>query len=348
MKVFVSIPKVGEVINTFVDKKAREYLEANFDVRYSDLERNITADEFKDALGDAEVIITGWGHPQITGEMAKGTNLKYIAHTGGSVGSLVTSEIYDMGIRVISGNALYAESVAEGTICYMLTGLRKTVDKINLVRAGGWAIPGSDNPDEFWKNSSSAQEGLLGKTVGIVSLGAISRYLIDMLKVFRVKIKLYSGHEVEKEYLEKNNIEQVSLNEIFKTCDIVSVHSAMTEKTRGMIGKEQFDLLRDGALFVNTARGRVIKEDEMIEALKENRFKAVLDVYYSEPMEQDNPLRALPNVIPFPHVAGPTTDLRSVITRSVAEAVLQIEKDPSQTPIFEIDRKTASRMTVGG
>ena len=188
MKAFVSIPKVGEVINTFVDKKAREYLEANFEVTYSDLDRNITADEFKKAVGDAEVVITGWGHPQITGEMVKGTNLKYIAHTGGSVGSLVAPELYDMGIRIVSGNPEYAESVAEGTICYMLTGLRKTIDKINLVRAGGWAIPGSDNPDEYWKTSSSAQEGLLGKTVGIVSLGAISKYLIDMLKVFKVKI----------------------------------------------------------------------------------------------------------------------------------------------------------------
>lgn len=348
MKVFVSIPAVGEVRKTFIDEKAQKYLEERFEVTYSEMDRNVTQEEFKAAVGDAEAVITGWGHVQITGEMVDGTKLKYILHTGGSVGSLVAPEIYDMGIRVISGNPIYAESVAEGTICYMLMGLRKSVDRINLVRAGGWQIPKSENPDEYWRYSNGAQLGLLDRTVGIISLGAISRYLIEMLKVFHVKVKVYSGHKIEEEYLKANNLEQVSLNEIFSTCDIVSVHSAMTEKTRGMIGKEQFDLLKDGALFVNTARGRVIKEDEMIEALKENRFNAVLDVYYHEPLEQDSALRKLPNVLPFPHNAGPTTDRRSAVTMRIADTALEIEKDASYTNDFEVSKAVAARMTVGG
>lgn len=348
MKVFVSIPNVGEVNNTFIDEKARKYLEERFEVTYSELDRQVTQAEFKEAIGDAEAVITGWGHPQITLKMTEGTKLKYILHTGGTVGSLVDPDIYNTDIRVISGNPIYAESVAEGTIAYMLAGLRKIPGRINLVRNGGWRVTTGDNPADYWKYSDGSQEGLLGKTVGIVSLGAISRYLIDMLKVFHVKIKLYSGHKVDEEYLKKHDIEQVSLDEIFSTCDIVSVHSAMTEKTRGMIGKKQFDLLRDGALFVNTARGRVIKEDEMIEALKENRFNAVLDVYYNEPLQQDNPLRYLPNVLPFPHVAGPTTDRRSIVTMRIADTALAIEKDSSYTNDFEVDKATASRMTVGG
>ena len=145
----------------------------------------------------------------------------------------------------------------------------------------------------------------------------------------------------------KSDAEQVSLEEIFSTCDIVSVHSAMTEKTKGMIGKKHFDLLKDGALFVNTARGGVIKEEEMIEALKENRFTAVLDVYYNEPLEPDSALRYLPNVIPFPHAGGPTIDRRSVVTMRIADVAVEMEKNPSYVSEYEVDKVAASRMTVG-
>lgn len=349
MKVFVSIPAMSEVKKTFIDESATSYIEERFEVKYSEIEdRQLNAEEFKEAVKDCEAVITGWGHIQITPEMVEGTKLKYILHTGGSVANVTHPDIFDMGIRVISGNPVYAESVAEGTICYMLTGLRKTIKTINLVREGGWKIPKGDDPSDYWRYSDGAQEGLLDKTVGIVSLGAISRFLIDMLKPFHVKIKIYSGHKIDEEYLKEHEAEQVSLNEIFSTCDIVSVHSAMTEKTRGMIGKEQFDLLRDGALFVNTARGRIIKEDEMIEALKENRFNAVLDVYYSEPLKQDNPLRYLPNVIPFPHCGGPTTDRRSTVTKRIADTALEMEKNPSFTNDFEITKAAAARMTVSG
>ena len=348
MKVYVSIPCVGEVRNTFLDEKAEKYIEERFDVTYSTLERQITSEEFKESVGDADAVITGWGHPTITGEMLEGTKIRYILHTGGSVGSLVTSDVFDMGIKVISGNPVYAESVAEGTIGYILASLRKIPDKINRVRSGGWRIPTAAEPKDYWRYSDGADQGLLSKTVGIIGLGAISRFLIDMLEIFHVKMKVYSGHEIEKEYLEKHNLEQVSLEEIFSTCDIVSVHSAMNEKTRGMIGKEHFDLLRDGALFVNTARGRIIREDEMIEALKEMRFNAVLDVYYEEPMQQDNPVRYLPNVLPFPHSGGPTIDMRSIVTQRIADVALNLEKDPSYKSDFEISKEVAARMTVGG
>lgn len=347
MKVFVAIPE-NDVRKTFIDETARKYMEERCEVTYNELASYPTTEEMCEVLKGYDAVLTGWGANLITKEVVEKSGIKYIIHTGGSVGNIVNAETYESDVRVISGNPIYAESVAEGTIGYMMAALRKMPAKIGRVRNGGWNLPAGDDPKEYWRYSDGAQEGLLDKTIGLVSLGAITRFLIDMLKPFRVKIKLYSGHQVDEAYLKEHNIEQVSLNEIFSTCDIVSVHSAMTEKTRGMIGKEQFDLLRDGALFVNTARGRVIKEDEMIEALKENRFNAVLDVYYSEPLEQDNPLRYLPNVLPFPHSAGPTTDRRPYVTMRIVDTALAIEKDPSYTNDFEVSKAAAARMTVGG
>jgi phosphoglycerate dehydrogenase-like enzyme len=157
---------------------------------------------------------------------------------------------------------------------------------------------------------------------------------------------LYSSYPPDEEYCKRYNVTPATVNEIFAKCKIVSLHSAMNERTRGMIGKEQFDLLQDGSLFINTARGRIVKEDEMIEALKENRFTAVLDVYYDEPLEKDSPLRSLDNVYALPHVAGPTHDRRPYIASAVIDNIIKFEKDEEM--VLEISKNVAARMTVGG
>ena len=332
MKVFVSIPTESPVMRTFVADDVKAYLEEKFEVVYSPFtDRQVTKEEFIEYAKDADVVMTGWGHPLIDGEMIEKTAVKLIAHTGGSVGTLVCDETYDAGATVLSGNNFYAESVAEGTVGYILTGLRRIPDYVNSVKAGGWRPEGETT------------ERLLEQTVGIVGLGAISRYLVRMLKPFRVNVKIFSRYPIEEEFLKENNATQASLEEIFSTCKIVSIHSSLTEKSVGMISKKHFDLLQDGALFINTSRGRIIVEEEMIEALKENRFKAVLDVYYNEPLEEDSLLRTLPNVYAIAHMAGPTLDMRAVITKNLAD---EIERFANKQPLtLEISKTYAARMT---
>ena len=110
-----------------------------------------------------------------------------------------------------------------------------------------------------------------------------------------------------------------------------------------MITKAHFDLLQDGAVFINSARGAIIREDEMIEALKENRFRAVLDVYCKEPPELDSPLRSLENVYCMPHVGGPTGDRCPVITMRLADDIVRYtEGKPLR---YSISSDYAKRMT---
>lgn len=334
MKLFVSIPGNTEVMRSFVPEDVKKYLEERFEVVYSPLDCQIKAEEIAQYAGDADAIMTGWGHPMITGEVLENTSIKLVVHTGGSVGSLVDQGVYDRGVRVLSGNNMYADSVAEGVLAYMFTALRKIPDYISCTKNGGWRL-GNDY-----------SEGLLDQTVGIVGMGAISKRVIKLLRPFNVSLKLYSGYPINQAYLAENNAVQASLEEIFSTCKIVSLHSAMNERTRGMIGKEHFDLLQDGAVFINTARGRIVREEEMIEALKENRFRAMLDVYYQEPLAQDCELRSLPNVYCMPHMAGPTTDRRPVITKRLADNLVKFEQ--GQEMDLEISREYAMRMTVGG
>ena len=334
MKIFVSMTKNAMATGTFFDEKARRYIEEKHEVSYYPFEERKSIKEIIEMAKDSDVIITGWGHPLITYDDIKDTNIKIIAHTGGTVANVADISLWENGIKVLSANNLFSESVAEGTIGYMLMGLRHTYKHINAVKNGLW-----------WTETPPLLNGLLEKTVGIIGLGGIARSLIKMLKVFRVNIKIYAEYEVDKEYLRENNAEQVSLEEVFSGCDVVSVHCAMNEETEGLIGKEHFDLLCDGALFVNTARGGIIREDEMIEALKENRFYAVLDVFRKEPLDIESELRTLPNVYPVPHLGGPTIDRHSGITKALADDIERFDKGEEMELEIKVD--AAKRMTKG-
>ena len=335
MKLFVSIPQNSDVLNTFIPDDVKNYLEERFEVTYSPLNRQLTQEEIIIYAQNADAIMTGWQHCPLDGNTLKETSIKLIVHTGGSVGSLVNKEVYERGIRVLSGNNLFADSVAEGVLAYMFTALRKIPDYINNMKIGGWRMDG--NPEYF-------TEGLLDQTIGIIGMGAISKRVINLLKPFNVKLKLYSSYPIDENYLRENNAHQASLEEIFATCKIVSLHSALTERTRNLIGKEHFDLLQNDAIFINTSRGAIIRENEMFEALKENRFRAVLDVFCEEPLAPDSELRNLKNVYCLPHRAGPTMDRRAIITKRLADDMVKFMNGEKMD--LEITGAYASRMTI--
>ena len=331
-KVLVSIPD-GDIKSTFVPKEICEYLEKYFDVTYNQLGRRFQAEELKSMLPEFDAVITGWGHPMLSRDVLEGNDrLKLIVHTGGTVGNLVDSYAYEKGIRVFSGNQLYAESVAEGTVAYILMALRRIPDYIEAVREGNWRTQ-----RDLW-------EGLLDRTVGIVGLGTISRIVVRMLQPFRVKIKMYSHYEIEPEFCEKYNVENASLEEIFSACDIVSVHSALNSENKGLIGKKHFEMLKDGSLFINTSRGAVIDEEALIEELEKNRFRAVLDVFWKEPLELDSKLRSLKNVYCLPHMAGPTLDRRKWITKGLVDEMCKFFEGAEEFEL-EISEEFAGRMT---
>ena len=134
-------------------------------------------DELKAALKDVDVVFTGWGTHKLTGEIIEGADkLKLVAHVGGTVKPYVSEEVYQRGIKVASGHEIYADSVAEGCIAYLLCVLRKLPYYSGQLAEGIWA------GDEERKN-----RGLIGRTVGLVGFGAISKKLIPLLKMFNTK-----------------------------------------------------------------------------------------------------------------------------------------------------------------
>ncbi len=331
MKVLVTLPQ-GDIFDSFISEETIKLLKENFEVTFNTKTENFTPEELYEQGNDKDVLITGWGTPSLksAGFYEKENNLKLLAHTGGSVADYVDESAYKMGIKVISGNVMYAESTAEGALSYILTGLRYIPDDVSAMHG------------DFWKSPFKTR-GLLYKTVGIIGVGAVAKKLMEYLKPFNVKIKVYDTYTVDKEFLKSVNGIQTTLEEVLKTSDIVSLHLALTENTKNFMGKEQFEMMKEGALFVNTSRGAIIDEEALTNELKRNRINAVLDVFSREPLNADNPLRQLKNVYLIPHKAGPAYDYRSVIGYKIAQDVVNFkEKKPL---IYEIPFEQAQRMT---
>ena len=327
MKIFVNIPE-GFRNGSFITPTIKQYLCKIGEVTYNESSSPLGGDELKEALTDKDVVITGWGQPLINSDIAG--DIKLIVHTGGTVGGIVDISVFEKGIKVISGNNYYAESVAEGTLAYMLYALRNMEYYGKMMKDGLWT----------WEAKS---EGLIGQSVGIVSYGAISSRLIPKLRLFTNNIKVYSTHEDEN-LAQREGFTYATLDEIFKTCKIVSVHTAKNPETFHMINKKHFDSLMDGAIFINTSRGAVIDELALIEALKENRFKALLDVYEVEPPKKENELLKLDNVMLFPHMAGPTYDMRERITSYLIDDIVRFKN--GETLQNEITKEIVLQMTI--
>lgn len=265
-------------------------------------------------LEETEVLFTGWGAPRIDEEiLAHARRLKIHAHVGGSVAPYISKEEYDRGIRVLSGNDLYAKSVAEGCLTYTLMALRQLPGVISFMQKEGW------KPDVVMDN------GLIGKKVGLVGYGAIARYYAELLKWFQVDLSVYSGH-ISEEELHRIGARRASKEEIFANCDVISLHSALNDANYGMITSDLIKLIKKDALFVNTARAGLIDSASLMAELETGRFRAVLDVYDEEPLPLDSPYRRMPNVMLLPHVAGPTSDMREVVVLSLAEDILKIDR----------------------
>lgn len=333
-KVLVTIPD-GFAKEHFMTNETQRLLENRFEVIYNKLCRNYTAEEIKNVTTDADIVITGWGTPSLSeAAQAEDCTIKMIAHMAGSVGDLVSQAVYDKGIKVVSGNRLFAVSVAEGTIAYMLAAQRYIPENVIDMRGGA-----------YWKKEGFRESRrIVGRTIGIVGCGMISKELMKMLRPFNVKIKLFSEYPQDKLWLKSMNAEQVGIDEIFESCSIVSLHSSLSEKTRGMIKKEHFEKMQEDALFINTARGAIVREGEMIEAFSERPdLRAFLDVYEKEPLSGESPLRKMKNVYLMPHCGGPTIDMYGEIGRAVAEDVISFANGGELH--CEITASQASRMT---
>ena len=305
MKALVAI-KQDKTFDTFFTKDNIEFAESLGEIVWLDTAKE-SIDDLKEKIRDCDTYISCWGSPALTPDILEcAPKLKLLTHLGSTVAPVVCDEVYERGIKVISGFDYFSKSTAEGAVAYMLAAMRNIPfynDRLKEKR--------------IWREIDDYTDSVIYKKVGLVGYGGVGRYVAKMLSTFDVDMKVSARRELPEEDKKLFGFTQCSMEEIFETCDIISIHLAYNNATHHIIGDELLSKIKKGALLVNTARGAVIDEAAMIKHLQNGDFYAALDVYESEPINMDNPMLSLPNVLMLPHQAGVTVNLRAVLTHDL-------------------------------
>ncbi|MBQ9112172.1 MAG: hypothetical protein IJY08_01165 [Clostridia bacterium] len=312
MKILISCPR-GRTFDSFFTSENIRLAESLGEVVYNPYARNMTSSEAAELMAGCQAYVTCWGAPMLDTEMLEtAPTLRLLTHLGGTPQPFMSREAWRAGIKVISGQAYYSASVAEGVVAYILSALRNIPEYSYRLKY-----------NREWKHAWDTNRGLVGKKVGIVNYNDISAALAKYLTVFGVELYISDDRVIPNRECARLRMTQIPMNNIFRDCDIICVQTPVSEQDGYMIDHEQLCLIRDGALLVNTSRGGIIRQSALINALSVGRFGAVLDVFEREPLseafcvEEDLAMFSLPNVILMPHMAGPTGDLRRIIAREL-------------------------------
>lgn len=256
--------------------------------------QDFTAPDVASALARTEVLITGWGCPQLDEDvLAAAPNLRTVLHAAGSVRSLVGEALWKGGLTVssaVTGNAL---PVAEYTLAMILLAGKDAFAYRERFR----------ETHAYPSTAETADTGNLGRRVGIIGASRVGRRLLELLQPFGLSVALYDPY-VDADEAASLGAELLSLEELLRRSDIVSLHAPDIPETHRMLDRDMLALIRDGGVVINTSRGALVDPDALADELVSGRLSAVLDVTEPEPLPAGSPLYKLPNVFLTPHIAG--------------------------------------------
>ncbi len=200
------------------------------------------------------------------------------------------------GIAVVNVPDVFTEEVADQAFALFLAVNRRVVEYNNLVKAGGWGNRAGMQP--------RAMPKIAGSTMGLVAFGNIARAVARRAQGFGMRV-IAADPYVSPDAMRAASVEPVELDEVFRQADVVSCHVPLLKDTRHMLTAHHFSLMKPTAIFVNTSRGPVVDEAALIAALREGRILgAGLDVTEVEPIQPDNPMLKMDNVVITPHMAS--------------------------------------------
>ena len=240
--------------------------------------------------------------------LERARKLKVIARVGVGTDSIDVQAAARRGIAVCTTPGANASSTADHAVALMLAALRRVPEHDRAVRAGRWPRTGSDTPYE-----------LSGATVGLIGYGSIGRLVHRRLSGFSVRVLVTDPHAATGRGAERAELEPLLLQS-----DIVSLHLPLIPSTRHILDRSRLKLLKPSAVVVNTARGGLIDEEALADALESGALRAAaLDVFALEPPGRSR-LSALPNVVLTPHTGGLSERSVQEMTRRATEAVLAV------------------------
>jgi phosphoglycerate dehydrogenase-like enzyme len=243
-------------------------------------------------LGSVETLFRGWSPPRFDDAFFdKAPKLKAIFYAAGSLGA--PESAWRRGVQVTTAQVANSQPVAEYCLATIIFSLKH-----------GWRLARQTREQRRFVDRNSAP-GCYNATVGLISLGVIARSLLKLLAPFELNVLVYDPFLTDVEAAELG-VEKVSLAEVFQRSDVVSLHTPLRPETQGLIIGEHLSSMKHGATLINTARGAIVREAEMIQVATERQdLQFVLDVTDpQEPPQRDCVLYDLPNVVLTPHIAG--------------------------------------------
>lgn len=253
------------------------------------------------------------GRTKVTAEVIEaGTNLKVIGRAGIGVDNVDVAAASEREIQVVNAPSGSTYSVAELTMGHIL-GMARMIPAADCsMKAGKWE-----------KKKFKGTE-LHGKTIGFIGLGRIGMEVAIRCRAFGMEIMAFDP------YIGRNCVDEICATmvdtpqELFSVCDIISIHTPLTDETRHMVGAEAFAAMKNSAFIINCARGGIIDEDALYHALKDGQIKAAaLDSYENEPL-QDSPLVELDNIFFTPHIGASTKEAQIKAGTIVGGQVIKV------------------------
>ncbi|WP_286680091.1 D-2-hydroxyacid dehydrogenase [Tepidanaerobacter sp. EBM-49] len=251
-------------------------------------------DKIIERIGNAEIVFTN--KVPITREVLEKTNIKYIGVLATGYDVVDINAAKEKGIPVTNIPTYGTASVAQMVFAHILEICHHVAAHSEAVKAGEW----TNNPDWcFWKYPLIE---LADKNMGVIGYGRIGQAVGKIAQAFGMKVLAHDKYQNKD--LESETMKYVDLDELLKNSDVISLHCPLTEENKGIINKSTIAKMKDSVIIINTARGQLIVEEDLAEALNQGKvYAAGLDVVSKEPIKEDNPLLKAKNIFITPHIA---------------------------------------------
>lgn len=275
------------------------------------VQTDITPEELVSSIPDYDAIVVR-SRTKVTQEVIEASQkLKIIARAGVGVDNVDVEAATEKGIMVVNAPESTSITVAEHTMGIILSLARKISIADKSVKEGKW------------EKSKFMGSELAGKTLGVIGMGRIGSQVVKRCKAFDMKI-LVNDPYITEEVASRLGATIVERDTLFKESDVITIHVPLTPETKHSIGKAEFDLMKDTACIINCARGGIINEEDLYQALSNNEIGgAGLDVFETEP-PVDNPLLTLDNLVATPHIGASTREAQRDAAIIVAKEIKEV------------------------
>ena len=286
-----------------------------------DTKYGMKPEELLEIMGDYDALVVR-SETKVTAEViAKGVQLKVIARAGIGVDNIDLEAATSAGIAVVNAPAGNTVAAAEHTLALMLALSRNIPDANQSVKGGQW------------RRSAFMGVEVRNKTLGIAGLGRVGTEVARRAQGFGMRLLGYDPF-IPPDYAQRLGVEIMSLDEMLAQSDFITVHTPLTDSTYHLLGPRQFALVKPGARLINVARGELVDQDALLEALDNGRLAgAALDVFAEEP-PGDDPLLSHPKVVATPHLGASTEEAQREVALEAAEQVLAVlDGEPARNTV---------------